>query len=243
MTDYYNRLGTQFYDRGEYVNAYDNFKKSIQFDDVTSHPSSHYYLGMIYKKKNFPMFDEVKSRDHFVLSSKLDYDKSYFMLGLIYEKGLGRIGQNIKKAIKYYEQGVGLNNHDCLINLGVIYDEGKGVRKDQSKSFSYFKRAASLGDVDANYNLALMYENGEFVSKNVVKAMRHYCDAGVYPNPDRISTVEYISENQIKRCKHYHGKNYGKNYGKNKDEGKRKKSNSDSINELNNKIYEYINKM
>lgn len=200
--------GVQFYDRDDFENAFAYFKKSFIYDDVSVHGKSHFFLGMIYKNPRLTkVYDIVKARDHFIESGSRGYGDAYFQLGLLYEKGKGILPKNIKKAIKYYECGAALNNADCLLNLGVIYDEPKkGVRQNQAKSFELFQRAAALGDVDAKYNLALMYENGEFVRKDIAKAMKQYCDAGMYPNTQYERSLDFLQDSEIKRCS-YSGMN------------------------------------
>ena len=56
----------------------------------------------------------------------------------------------IKKAA---EQGLA----PAQVNLGLAYDSGKGVKKDDEKAVDWYKKAAEQGDADAQFNLALMY--------------------------------------------------------------------------------------
>lgn len=222
--------GVQFYDRGEYDYAVHYLKKSFIYDDPSTHGKSHYYLALIYKNpSHVNLYDIVKAREHLIESGRLGYSQAYFHLGLLYENGKGILHKNIKKAIKYYECGAALNNADCLLNLGVIYDEPKpGVRRNQAKSFDLFQRAAALGDIDAKYNLALMYENGEFVRKDIVKAMKQYCDAGLYPNPEYVRSLDFVKANEIKQCSHSNEKSMGNSMGNSRES-------------LQNQIYHYLN--
>tara|TARA_B110000977_G_scaffold170989_1_gene222165 strand:- start:23 stop:295 length:273 start_codon:yes stop_codon:yes gene_type:complete len=50
--------------------------------------------------------------------------------------------------------------------LGLMYNEGKGVPKDQKEAFKWYRLAADQGDASAQYNLALMYGNGVGVPKD-----------------------------------------------------------------------------
>ena len=54
----------------------------------------------------------------------------------------------------------------------MCYDEGKGVRVDQSLAVKWYRMAAERGDADAQYNLAACYDNGEGVRKNSAVAVR-----------------------------------------------------------------------
>ena len=235
----YCSSGVQFYDRAEYDNAIQYFKKSFIYDDPSAHGKAHFYLGLIYKNPSLiHLYDIVKARDHLIESGRLGYSQAYFRLGLLYEKGRGLLHKNIKKAIKYYECGAALHNADCLLNLGVIYDEPKpGVRQNQAKSFDFFQRASALGDIDAKYNLALMYENGEFVRKDIVKAMKLYCDAGLYPNPEYNRSLDFVKAKDINQCL----------YSNTSSQSMLKSSNPNNITIdnkklLQNQIYNYLNK-
>ena len=46
-------------------------------------------------------------------------------------------------------------------NLGVKYDNGEGVIKDDKVAVEWYTKAAMQGDAYAQYNLGVMYFNGE----------------------------------------------------------------------------------
>lgn len=48
-------------------------------------------------------------------------------------------------------------------NLGVLYDEGRGVTRDRSKAIELWTRAAENGDPQAQHNIALAYLAGKSV--------------------------------------------------------------------------------
>ena len=52
------------------------------------------------------------------------------------------------------------------INLGVMYEDGRGVPVDYRRAVKWYKRAAEQGDVRAQVNLGLMLANGTGVKKN-----------------------------------------------------------------------------
>jgi len=66
----------------------------------------------------------------------------------------------------------------CL-NLGNLYDNGEGVKKDVFKAVELYEKACSLNDATGFYNLGVLYHNGEGVRKNLKKAKELYgksCD-------------------------------------------------------------------
>ena len=56
-------------------------------------------------------------------------------------------------------------------NLGVLYDEGKGVVRDRSLAIEWWTRAAKNGDPQAQHNIALAYLAGTGVPRNFETAI------------------------------------------------------------------------
>ncbi|MBK8570004.1 MAG: sel1 repeat family protein [Nitrosomonadales bacterium] len=56
-------------------------------------------------------------------------------------------------------------------NLGLMYEQGRGVTQDYQKAASWFRMAAEQGDAEAQYTLGFMYANGEGVSRDYQQAM------------------------------------------------------------------------
>ena len=48
-----------------------------------------------------------------------------------------------------------------MINLGVLYENGRGVPQDYAKAREWYEKAADKGDADAMIDLGLLYENGQ----------------------------------------------------------------------------------
>ena len=59
-------------------------------------------------------------------------------------------------------------------NLGVMYDNGKGVLQDYAEAVKWFRLAADQGDADAQFNLGIMYKNGLGVLQDYAEAVRWY---------------------------------------------------------------------
>ncbi|MBK8182595.1 MAG: sel1 repeat family protein [Candidatus Competibacteraceae bacterium] len=59
-------------------------------------------------------------------------------------------------------------------NLGVLYDEGKGVPEDNAKAMEWYRKAAEVGYSKAQINLGIMYEQGEGVAADLVEAYFWY---------------------------------------------------------------------
>ena len=55
-------------------------------------------------------------------------------------------------------------------NLGWMYQEGRGVPKDDQLAVEWYRKAAEQGDANGQSNLGLMYQKGRGVPKNYVYA-------------------------------------------------------------------------
>ena len=73
-------------------------------------------------------------------------------------------------------------------NLGVRYDNGRSVGKDEAKAATLFQKACDLGEKAGCYNLGVSYHNGNVVPKDEVKAAALFtkaCGLGIAPACDR----------------------------------------------------------
>jgi hypothetical protein len=59
-------------------------------------------------------------------------------------------------------------------NLGVLYDEGKGMPEDNGKAMEWYRKAAEQGFPQAQVNLGIMYEHGEGTPADPVRAYFWY---------------------------------------------------------------------
>ena len=59
-------------------------------------------------------------------------------------------------------------------NLGVMYDNGRGVPENDAEAVKWFRKAAAQGDAYAQYNLGVMYLAGRGVPENDAEAFKWY---------------------------------------------------------------------
>lgn len=60
------------------------------------------------------------------------------------------------------------------VNLGVMYNQGNRVVKDDVKAFELFKKAAEQGNAYAQYNLGVSYDTGRGVRQDYAKAVEWF---------------------------------------------------------------------
>ena len=75
-------------------------------------------------------------------------------------------------AATYFKRAAGLGNSEAILELGIMYEDGDGVRKDIRKAMQLYRTAAELGEANAQQNVALLLvKEGEH---NAVEAAHFY---------------------------------------------------------------------
>ena len=89
-----------------------------------------------------------------------------------YEKG------GYQKAAQLYQKACDSGNARGCSNLGVLYENGQGVKQDYQKAAQLYQKACDSGNAEGCYNLGVSYENGQSFST----AKQYYgkaCDLGL----------------------------------------------------------------
>ncbi len=90
-----------------------------------------------------------------------------------YEEG------NIPLAVKEFRAAAEQGHADSQFNLGLMYEQGIGVSKDEREAIAWYQKAALQGNSNAQYNLAVLYENGRGSDVNFAEANHWYRKAAV----------------------------------------------------------------
>jgi len=97
--------------------------------------------------------------------------KAQYELGEMYAY-LGSIipPEDYKKALEWYTKAASQGHDRAQFNLGSMYCNGDGVRKNRKKALEWYTKAASQGNERAQNNLGWMYFEGDGVPKDYEKA-------------------------------------------------------------------------
>ena len=107
---------------------------------------------------------------------------------------------NVDDCLVRAERG----NSSAQYNLGVLYDNGRGVRKDYKEAVKWYRKSAEQGHDLAQYYLGEMYYRGQGVRKNKSMAHMYWNIAAVsgykiaIKERDRIEGV--MSDSQIEKA-------------------------------------------
>ena len=70
--------------------------------------------------------------------------------------------------------------------LGLMYEEGDNVEKNNAESYKWYLRSASQGVAEAQYRLGLLYDFGQGVPKNEAEAAKWYKLAAMRDHPEAL---------------------------------------------------------
>ncbi|MEZ5850056.1 MAG: tetratricopeptide repeat protein [Hyphomicrobiaceae bacterium] len=87
--------------------------------------------------------------------------KAAYVLGDIFDQGMGGIKQDFEKALLYYRLAEKIEDPDALNNIGSMHYQGDALPLDREKARHYFERAVAGGCAAAMNNLGRMYLDGE----------------------------------------------------------------------------------
>jgi hypothetical protein len=92
-----------------------------------------------------------------------------------FERGYSAYEQrNYPEAASAWREAAALGHARAQNGLGVLYQDGAGVRKDMKEAARWFLESASRGYAFGMYNPALMYRDGTGLMPNDVEAYKWF---------------------------------------------------------------------
>jgi uncharacterized protein len=99
----------------------------------------------------------------------VDADLNDFRIGMdFYHK------QQFNQALKYFRQAAKRGDSQAILQIGLMYDFGKGVTQNYPEALRWYVRAADKGEPRAMYLVGHMYEFGEGVPVDTDLAIHWY---------------------------------------------------------------------
>lgn len=141
-------------------------------------------------------------------NSSLGNGYALFNVGLMHEKGMGKIKQDYKTAVQYYEKAIKEEVHDAFCNLGSIYVLGTGMEQGVARNVElgaqYLTKGAEEGSRQCAYTLGSLYGKGEFIVQDLNKAF-YFLTLAALAKHDQAHRVLHIFQ-------HAHKGNYSKEF-------------------------------
>lgn len=85
-----------------------------------------------------------------------------------------KANREFSKHFKGLMEEAGNDNRAAVFEIGMLYENGVGVKKDMDMASEFYLRAAELGMNEAQRKIAGWYERGEYFQRDLVKAMIWY---------------------------------------------------------------------
>lgn len=143
--------------------------------------------------------DYYQAYRFYLLSASQGNSDAQKMVGYCHENGIGTI-QDVNEAIKWYTVSMEQGNNEAEAKLeelnrklfenamavaesgdaavqadiGLFYEEGRGVEQNSEEAFKWFEKAAVQGNASAQNNLGILYQIGRGTEKDPKKAVFWY---------------------------------------------------------------------
>lgn len=192
--EWLQKAATQSYADAQYVlgNMYASGYLSILPKDIAKaaewyqkaaaqgNAKAQYTLGEMYSiGGEMPFSDEAKAIEWYQKAAEQGYVDA--QVRLVFNYYFGAFGKkspsDYAKAFEWAQKAAEKGNPPSQFFLGLMYLDGKGVRKDAAKAFEWFHKAAEHGHESAQAQVGDMYANGEGIPKNAEKAFEWYLKA------------------------------------------------------------------
>jgi TPR repeat protein len=104
------------------------------------------------------------------------FPEAQYQLARMYHRGYAV--QDDAEAARLYRLAAEQGHLMAQNNLGVMYEQGRGVERDEAQAAQWYTKAAQEGLIVAQANLALLYDDGRGVSADAKRAAQLYRQAG-----------------------------------------------------------------
>ncbi|RIB29708.1 kinase-like domain-containing protein [Gigaspora rosea] len=96
------------------------------------------------------------------------------------------------RAFYYLKRATENGNYKAMFNVGICYEYGFGVEKDEKKAFEYFKKSAEMGHPNSMYYVGEFYRQGIIVEKNIDIAFDWYLKLAITEQDTSTKKLEFF---------------------------------------------------
>ncbi|KAI8093029.1 uncharacterized protein BX664DRAFT_99253 [Halteromyces radiatus] len=142
-----------------FMQSADNGNKFAQF--ITGF---HFEQGIIAEKNT------SIAKKYYLSSAKQGSSDAQAALGILLVEE-----QQIEEGMKWLNEAASTKNTRSLVKLGIMYEYGQGIEKDEAQALLYYKTACEQHDPAAHYLLGLHYRLGTLgLSQHFIQAGKHF---------------------------------------------------------------------
>lgn len=107
-----------------------------------------------------------------------------------FEEGIAAYqANNMPLAYKEFRAAAEEGHSDSQFNVGLMFEQGIGVGKDEKEAIAWYQKAAVQGNALAQYNLAVLHENGRGTAVDFAQANEWYRKASAQGDPLAIGNL------------------------------------------------------
>lgn len=138
-------------------------------------PAAQYNLGMAYACGYYGVTPDRETALYWLKKSvKGENPMACLQVGLYYYYTV-KTEAAYKKAFELFTDAYNFGEEEAIINIGLCYLQGNGVKEDKKEAVKCFRTAAEKYSSGVAYhNLGICYENGFGVRKDYKKAIEMY---------------------------------------------------------------------
>ncbi len=103
--------------------------------------------------------------------------------------------ENNAKNIERIRKKAANGDSKAMLNLGLLYDRGKGVPKSYSDALKWYRRAAEKGEARAMHSIGFMYQKGMGTTQSDTEALSWYQLSAEKGDPWAMTNLGYMYEN------------------------------------------------
>lgn len=121
--------------------------------------------------------------------------QAQLMLGTMYEDGVGGLPSDLREAAYWYEQAARQDYPKAQYNLGLLYEDGRGVTQNFKQAAYWYDKAAKAGFSEAQNNLGVLFVLGNGVKKDPKRAAKLFTDSASQGNADAQRNLDMLRNN------------------------------------------------
>ena len=172
------------------------FKRAAKLGNA----AAQYNLGMAYACGYYGL-EANREKAVFWLkkSAKGENPMACLQLGLYYFYTV-KTEEAYKKAFNLFTDAFNLGEKEAIVNVGLCYLQGHGVKENKKEAVKCFKTAANKYKSGLGfYNLGICYENGYGVRKDYKRAIKMYGQSAENDEPIGLEAIKRVYSEMVKR--------------------------------------------
>ena len=156
-------------------------------------PLAQYLLGLMYQVGRIGPAPDYSVAKQWYAAAKSTYAPAAVALGFVFDT----VDDNYQEALNNYQLAASRGDAIGQYNLGLIYEEGKGLSVDLSKAESLYQQASEKGYSPAMTQLAGLYFKGINGQRDEEKALYWYKKSAALGNREANYQLGLFSETGV----------------------------------------------